>query len=985
MNNNVRKVTSENYPTDAGREGELIFKRVYDLSGSHLPVKRLWISSMEDAAIREGFTHLKDGAEYKNLCEASICRAKADWLIGMNATRAFTTKYYKRLVVGRVQTPTLAMLVERDSQINHFQKEAYYNVHLDCNGLEVIKEKIFDKAEADRLKAACNGASAVVEKTVSTEKTVNPPKLYDLTTLQRESNRYYGYTAKETLDFTQSLYEKKLVTYPRTDSQYLTEDMEQTAEQVIRMVCGKFGYGSSVYPSEPNVKRVMDNKRVSDHHAIIPTAELESCEMGELSKGERDILLLISTRLLCATGPKHLYVESVITVSCAGEIFTAKGKSIKEIGWKAIEAAFCQAQGGRNRKAVDKELVAIPFVAEGTVIDSVTAGVTEHFTTPPKPYSEDTLLSAMETAGNKEFDEDTEKKGLGTPATRASIIEKLVSSGYALRKGKQIVPTSDGTDLIAVLPEYLKSAAMTAEWENKLLLMEKGQLEGSGFMQGIDKSVRGVWTLTEAGKSVELTAEMASDIFKKGVSDAKSKKTNDSDALADSDVDTIHYWIYAPGQNADKWEECYKNGYMLLGWGEIGDLGIFSSKDEMKQQMKQEYGDSSSYKNSAHATWQFVHDIKVGDIVFAKKGNNGILGKGIVESDYEYDADRTDEYSNVRKVNWINKGNWTINHQAPQKTLTDITPYSDFVQEIKDLFEDDDMVDDEQELTYPEYTAENFLDDVYMSEEDYSRLVGLLRNKKNIILQGAPGVGKTYAAKRLAYSMMGVKDIERVMMVQFHQSYSYEDFIMGFRPSSTGFELRKGVFYNFCKKAEIDSDNEYFFIIDEINRGNLSKIFGELFMLIENDKRGNALQLLYSDEKFAVPESVYIIGMMNTADRSLAMLDYALRRRFAFFDIKPGFETPGFREYRMALDNEKFNKLISCVENLNGVIASDESLGEGFCIGHSYFCNLQPDTINDDWLYGVLEYELIPLLKEYWFDEPMKVKDWSENLRSAIK
>ena len=227
---------------------------------------------------------------------------------------------------------------------------------------------------------------------------------------------------------------------------------------------------------------------------------------------------------------------------------------------------------------------------------------------------------------------------------------------------------------------------------------------------------------------MELTAEMASDIFKKGVSDAKSKKTNDSDALADSDVDTIHYWIYAPGQNADKWEECYKNGYMLLGWGEIGDLGIFSSKDEMIQQMKQEYGDSSSYKNSAHATWQFVHDIKVGDIVFAKKGNNGILGKGIVESDYEYDADRTDEYSNVRKVNWINKGNWTINHQAPQKTLTDITPYSDFVQEIKDLFEDDDMVDDEQELTYPEYTAENFLDDVYMSEEDYSRLVGLLRN-----------------------------------------------------------------------------------------------------------------------------------------------------------------------------------------------------------------------------------------------------------------
>lgn len=510
----------------------------------------------------------------------------------------------------------------------------------------------------------------------------------------------------------------------------------------------------------------------------------------------------------------------------------------------------------------------------------------------------------------------------------------------------------------------------------------RNYLVGAGY---IDKSVRGVWTLTEAGRTVELTAEMASDIFKKGVSDAKSKQFNDSDALADNDVETVRYWLYAPGQGADKWEECYKNGYMLLGWGEIGDLGVFNSKDEMKQQMKKEYGDSSSYKNSAHATWQFVHDIKIGDVVFVKKGNNGILGKGIVESDYEYDADRTDEYSNVRKVNWTNKGNWTINHQSPQKTLTDITPYSDFVQAIKDLFEENDIAEDEQEITYPEYTVENFLDDVYMSEEDYTRLVGLLRNKKNIILQGAPGVGKTYAAKRLAYSMMGVKDVERVMMVQFHQSYSYEDFIMGFRPSPTGFELKKGAFYNFCKKAEIDSDNEYFFIIDEINRGNLSKIFGELFMLIENDKRGIALQLLYSDEKFAVPKNVYIIGMMNTADRSLAMLDYALRRRFGFFDIKPGFESTGFREYRMALDNEKFNKLISCVESLNREISADESLGEGFCIGHSYFCNLKPDAIEDSWFYGVVEYELIPLLKEYWFDEPMKVKDWSENLRSTIK
>lgn len=473
---------------------------------------------------------------------------------------------------------------------------------------------------------------------------------------------------------------------------------------------------------------------------------------------------------------------------------------------------------------------------------------------------------------------------------------------------------------------------------------------------------------------------------KQGKTTGKGEQlSDDTNALADNDIDTVRYWLYGPGKGAEKWEECYENGYMLLGWGELGDLERFNSKDEMKQLMKQKYGDGSSYKNLAHATWQFVHDIKIGDVIFVKKSSNDILGKGIVTSNYEYDEDSTDGYPNIRRVNWTNKGDWTISDRVPQKTLTDITPYSDFVQEIKALFENDDTVDDEQEVDYPVYTAKNFLDDVYMSEDEYFRLVGLLRNKKNIILQGAPGVGKTYAAKRLAYSMMGVKDVGRVMMVQFHQSYSYEDFIMGFRPSATGFELKKGVFYNFCKKAEVDSDNEYFFIIDEINRGNLSKIFGELFMLIENDKRGNSLQLLYSNEKFMVPKNVYIIGMMNTADRSLAMLDYAFRRRFAFFDIKPGFDTPGFREYSMTLDNEKFNKLISCVESLNRVITSDESLGDGFCIGHSYFCNLRPDTFENDWLYDVVEYELIPLLREYWFDEPVKVREWSENLRSAIK
>ena len=360
-----------------------------------------------------------------------------------------------------------------------------------------------------------------------------------------------------------------------------------------------------------------------------------------------------------------------------------------------------------------------------------------------------------------------------------------------------------------------------------------------------------------------------------------------------------------------------------------------------------------------------------------------IIGRGVVESDYEYDPSRI-EYKNIRRVNWTHKGEWPHPGQAAMKTLTDITPYTDYVAQLNALFESDTIDDvEERAIEYPAYDAEDFLSEVFMDEGSYETLVGLVRNKKNVILQGAPGVGKTFAAKRLAYSMMGVKDPNRVMMVQFHQSYSYEDFIMGFRPSEAGFELKRGAFYNFCKQAEIDSENEYFFIIDEINRGNLSKIFGELFMLIETDKRGVELQLLYSDEKFSVPGNVYLIGMMNTADRSLAMLDYALRRRFAFFEMKPGFDTDGFREYRMGLASEQFDRLIHCVESLNVAITADESLGEGFCIGHSYFCNLKKAT--DQSLKAIVEYELIPLLKEYWFDEPTKVKDWTNNLRSAVK
>lgn len=501
----------------------------------------------------------------------------------------------------------------------------------------------------------------------------------------------------------------------------------------------------------------------------------------------------------------------------------------------------------------------------------------------------------------------------------------------------------------------------------------------------IDKSVRGIWTLTEIGKTVDMSDELASDIYKRYSKQYSRKRKSAGKAVADGDVESVQYWTYSPGENAEKWDELFEKGIIAIKWGEIGDLETFADKEEIKDKMKEVYGDSSSYMNSAHAAWQFSREMKIGDIVFAKEGRTKILGRGIVSSEYRYHDNRLDYYNNIRKINWTNKGIWEIEESVALKTLTDITPYTEFVEKLCDLFVEN-ISDEEYEplVIYPIYTEENFLEDVYMNKESYRKLSSLVKKKKNVILQGAPGVGKTYAAKRLAYSIMGEKDIERVMMIQFHQSYSYEDFVMGFRPSATGFELKKGTFYNFCKKAEIDSDNEYFFIIDEINRGNLSKIFGELFMLIENDKRGIELQLLYSDEKFAIPENVYIIGMMNTADRSLAMMDYALRRRFAFFELKPAFRSDGFLKYKEEIDNEKFNKFISSIENLNNMITEDDTLGEGFAIGHSYFCDLDPDEVNADTLEAIIDYEIIPLLKEYWFDEISKVDDWIANLKGSL-
>ncbi|MGN0829810.1 MAG: AAA family ATPase [Candidatus Ornithospirochaeta sp.] len=467
---------------------------------------------------------------------------------------------------------------------------------------------------------------------------------------------------------------------------------------------------------------------------------------------------------------------------------------------------------------------------------------------------------------------------------------------------------------------------------------------------------------------------------------ARNDRAQKGDGLADSDVDTVHYWLYSPGDGAVKWDEFYSLGVMGIGRGGIGDFTQYSTKEEIKTALKSKYDAASSFKNAAHLIWQFANEIKIGDIVFVKKGMHQIVGRGVVTSDYYFDPAIDEDYPNLRKVKWTHKGEWSHPGQAAVKALTDITPYTDYVTQLNSMFDDESVTEQEEvEQIFPVYTPENFLSEVYMDEESYNTLVDLVRVKKNVILQGAPGVGKTYLAKRLAYSMMGAKDQDRVMMVQFHQSYTYEDFIEGFRPSSggSGFEIKKGSFYNFCKKAAEDKDKEYFFIIDEINRGNLSKIFGELFMLIESDKRGNALQLLYSDEKFYVPANVYIIGMMNTADRSLAMLDYALRRRFSFFPMEPGFRTNGFRKYRDSLDNRRFNSLISTIEELNNVIASDPTLGAGFSIGHSYFCGIK--TITDKTLSNIVEYEIIPLLGEYWYDDISKSREWADRLRGSIK
>ena len=468
---------------DAGREGELIFRLVYEAAGCSKPFSRLWISSMEDAAIREGFADLRPGADYDPLYQSALCRQKADWLIGINASRLFSVLYHRTLNIGRVQTPTLAMLADRDSKIVLFRKERYHHVRLALEGAEAVSEKIPAMEDAQAIRDACDGQRAVCVSLVREKKTEKPPKLYDLTTLQREANRVFGYTAKQTLDYAQSLYEKKLLTYPRTDSRYLTGDMAETASVVLHLA-------ARVPPFDacpaffPDVAALVNDKEVSDHHAILPTLELEKADVPGLPVGERNILLLVCCKLLCAAAEPFVYEAVTAAFDCGGHTFMAKGKQVLSQGWRAIQEVF---RSSLKEKPEDEDAEGVlPALTEGQVFEPVAASVTEHFTSPPKPYTEDTLLSAMENAGKEDMPDEAERKGLGTPATRAAIIEKLVSGGFVERKGKSLIPTKAGVNLVTVLPELLTSPKLTADWEQRLNEVAKGQASPEDFMDGIE-------------------------------------------------------------------------------------------------------------------------------------------------------------------------------------------------------------------------------------------------------------------------------------------------------------------------------------------------------------------------------------------------------------------------------------------------------------------------------------------------------------------
>ena len=477
--------------TDAGREGELIFRLAYNKAGCRKPILRLWISSMEESAIKDGFDNLKPGSDYDNLYRSALARQQADWLVGINGTRLFTVLYKSKVLkVGRVQTPTLAMLVERETEIMNFKKKPYYTLVMDADGLTAVSDKYDTENAANQAKISCSGQKAKVSSVKREDKCINPPKLFDLTSLQREANKLYGFTAKQTLEYTQSLYEKKLVTYPRTDSQFLSDDMAETAGNVIAAIKGNMNL-TTPFDGDvvPDIKRVLNSKKVTDHHAIIPTVQI-SKEM-DVSEAEKKILYLVAARLLEATGVKHEYVSETVVLNCNRIDFSCKGKVIKSNGWKIYEEALKGIFGVRKSDSDDEddENISGISVEEGQILKVNEISVKEQFTKAPTHYTEATLLTAMEKAGAADMDDDVERKGLGTPATRADIIEKLVKDGFVKREKKQMIPTDDGMKLITILPDVVKSPQLTADWENELVLVSRGEKDMDDFMTGIRKMV----------------------------------------------------------------------------------------------------------------------------------------------------------------------------------------------------------------------------------------------------------------------------------------------------------------------------------------------------------------------------------------------------------------------------------------------------------------------------------------------------------------
>ena len=492
--------------TDAGREGELVARWILERSGCRKPVKRLWISSVTDKAIREGFAHLKDGRAYQDLYAAAVCRAQADWLVGINATRLFSVLYRRTLNIGRVMSPTLALIVQREAEIEAFQPEPFYTVALELPGFTAVGARMKDKTAAKELQTACRGGSAVVKQAQRKEKSEKPPALYDLTTLQRDANRLLGFTAQQTLDYLQNLYEKKLCTYPRTDSRYLTSDMAEGLPVLVNLTANAMPFRKGIGIT-CNPEAVINDKKVTDHHAVIPTRNLQGADLSGLPAGEKAVLELVAARLLCAVAEPYCYEETSVTVECAGTEFAVKGKTVKHPGWRKLDAAYHAGLKNAPEPEEGPEEKTLPELSEGQSLSVSNASVKEGKTSPPKHFTEDTLLSAMENAGKEDMPDTAERKGLGTPATRAGILEKLASTGFLERKKSkktvQLMPSRDARSLITVLPEQLQSPLLTAEWEYRLGEIERGELSPEEFLSGIYAMLRELAATYQVVKGTE--------------------------------------------------------------------------------------------------------------------------------------------------------------------------------------------------------------------------------------------------------------------------------------------------------------------------------------------------------------------------------------------------------------------------------------------------------------------------------------------------